>query len=210
MVKLPSALSKPFKKRIWQQLIRQKIENQSICLELLGKEGAREIMLISKTVESGDNTNREAYAAKLYFRFLFEKDFTRRSDDSVNRLLNYGYAIMRGAVARCLTNYGFMPSIGLFHDNQLNAFNLADDFMEVLRPLVDYHVAQQNPEIWGPGSRASLVNLLNMDVNVNGEKRSVTTAIEDTVKSFIASCRENDSSYLKLPELLPLRVHQYE
>ncbi|MCH1627739.1 type II CRISPR-associated endonuclease Cas1 [Fredinandcohnia quinoae] len=203
-------LTKPFKKRIWQQIVRQKIENQALCLELLGREGANELRLIAKTVESGDTSNREAYAAKLYFQYLFENGFTRRSEDPINRLLNYGYAIMRGAVARCLTNYGFLPSLGIYHDNQLNAFNLADDFMEVLRPLVDLHVAQQESDIWDIETRAALVNLLNIDVSITKEYRSVTVAIEDMVKSFIASSRQNDTSYLKLPELLPMRAHQYE
>ena len=204
------SLSKPFKKRIWQQIVQQKIQNQALCLEYLDRNGSQVVRSIAKTVESGDASNREAYAARQYFQNLFNRSFTRRSDDPTNRLLNYGYAIMRGAVARSLVNYGFMTCLGIYHDNQLNSFNLADDFMEVLRPLVDYHVAQQDVEQWNPETRAGLVNLLNIEVNLDGEKRPVTIAIEDMVKSFIASCRQNTPSFLKLPELLPIRVHQYE
>lgn len=203
-------LSKPFKKRIWQQIVQQKIQNQALCLRYLEKKGSTDLEIIAKTVESGDKSNREAYAAKIYFQRWMDKSFTRRSDDPVNRLLNYGYAIMRGATARALTIYGFTPSLGVYHDNQLNSFNLADDFMEVLRPLVDYHVAQQDPEIWEPETRAALVNLLNMDIDIAGEKRSVTTAIEEVVKSFVTCCRQQDPVYLKLPVLLPTRVHAYE
>src|SRR5690625_2872463 len=54
-------LSKPFKKRVWQQIIIQKLENQGRCLELLHKGvEAEKIYSISRSVESGDGTNREA------------------------------------------------------------------------------------------------------------------------------------------------------
>ncbi|WP_275670685.1 type II CRISPR-associated endonuclease Cas1 [Neobacillus notoginsengisoli] len=204
------SLSKPFKKRIWQQIIQQKILNQALCLQYLDKTGYEDLKFIAKAVESGDRSNREAYAAKIYFQKWMDKNFTRRSDDPVNRLLNYGYAILRGAMARAFTLYGFTPSLEVYHDNQLNSFNLADDFMEVFRPLVDYHVAQQNAEEWKPETRAALVNLLNMDIEIGGEKRSVTTAIEDMVKSYVTCCRQQDPVYLKLPVLLPTRVHAYE
>lgn len=202
--------SKPVKKRIWQSIIQQKIRNQARCLEFAGKEGYSELEVIAKTVESGDASNREAYAAKKYFEYLFDKGFTRRSDDPTNRLLNYGYAIMRGAVARSLVNYGFTPCIGIYHDNQLNAFNLADDLMEVYRPIIDLYVSGNMTEEWNIEVRSGLVNLLNSEVRITDERRSVTTSIDDMVKRLIATLRENDPKYLKWPELLPLKADQYE
>jgi CRISPR-associated protein Cas1 len=210
VLKLQLDMSKPVKKQIWQQVVQQKILNQALCLSYLNKEGESELTHIMKTVESGDRTNREAYAAMQYFKYLFDGQFIRRSDDPTNWQLNYGYAIMRGAVARSLSNYGFTTCFGLSHDNQLNSFNLADDLMEVFRPVVDLHVVKQDTEDWNSQIRADLVNLLNMDMSVNGERRSVTIAIDDTVKSFSSCCREKSSTYLKLPSLLPLRVHEYE
>lgn len=205
------ALSKPFKKRLWQQIIKQKIVNQAKCLEIMEREEAGELRKMEKTVESGDATNREAVAAKLYFKSLFDSSFTRRSTDPTNRLLNYGYAILRGLAARSLTNYGLTTSLGIYHDNQLNAFNLADDFMEVFRPIVDLHVATcEDIGKWDSETRAGLANLVNTDMLIAGEKHSVTAAVDEMVKSFVTSCRQQDYSYIKLPELLPVRVHQYE
>ncbi|RKQ13217.1 type II CRISPR-associated endonuclease Cas1 [Oceanobacillus bengalensis] len=205
------ALSKPFKKRLWQRIIKQKIINQAKCLDMMGKDGGDELRRLAKEVESGDMSNREAVAAKLYFRSLFGVTFTRRSIDPINRLLNYGYAIIRGLVARSLTNYGLIPCLGLYHDNQLNAFNLADDFMEVLRPVVDYHVAEQEDiEKWDAETRAGLVNLVNATILISGENHSITAAVDEMVKSFVSSCRQQDYSYLKLPDLLPVRMHKYE
>jgi CRISP-associated protein Cas1 len=210
VLQMQLSVSKPVKKRIWQAIIQQKIKNQAKCLEILNKEGARELDSISKMVESGDRSNRESYAAKRYFTYLFEKGFTRREDDSINRMLNYGYSIMRSAVARSLANFGFLPCLGIFHDNQLNAFNLADDFMEVLRPVVDLYVASNITDEWTTEIRAGLVNLLNSEILIAEEKMSVTTGIDEMVKGLIGAYRQNDPQYIKLPELLPLRVHQYE
>ncbi|UJL48306.1 type II CRISPR-associated endonuclease Cas1 [Virgibacillus sp. NKC19-16] len=210
VLEMQMALTKPFKKRVWKQIIQQKILNQAKCLDVMEKDGGKELSLLIKEVESGDATNREAVAAKLYFKHLFDSSFTRRSTDPTNRLLNYGYAIMRGLVARALANYGFTTCLGLYHDNQLNAFNLADDFMEVLRPIVDCHVAGQDVEKWDAEVRAGLVNLANTDILISGERHPITAAIDEMVKSFVASCRQQDYSYQKLPELLPAKVHQYE
>lgn len=147
----------------------------------------------------------------MYFQLLFEEDFTRRSEDPINRrLLNYGYAIMRGIVSRSLANYGFSMCLGIYHDNQLNPFNLADDVMEVFRPVVDQYVAQKKEYMWSSEVRAELVNLLNSDVEIRGARHSVTAAVEEMVKSFMGACREQDFHYFKLPFLLPYRVHQYE
>lgn len=208
VLQMQNNLSKPFKKRVWQQIVIQKIINQSKCLEFLGKENVEKLNNIVKTVESGDKTNRESYAARIYFTSLFGETFTRRSDDSINRLLNYGYSIMRGIVARSIVKYGFTPCLGIHHDSQTNAYNLADDFMEVLRPIVDLYAVNCDPEIWNVQTRANLVNLSNMEIELNNKKYTVTTAVDEMIKSFIAACRQLDHKYLKLPELLRLKLHE--
>jgi CRISPR-associated protein Cas1 len=65
-------------------------------------------------VTSGDSSNVEANAARFYFSKVF-KNFKRGSEDNINFSLNYGYSILRGAIARTISAYGFMPSIGIHH-----------------------------------------------------------------------------------------------
>lgn len=129
----------PFRKRIWQQIVIKKIKNQALALKLCGK--AEEAILIEKIatmVKSGDPDNREAYAARMYWKALFGSDFSRdRNLPGINSFLNYGYAIMRAAMARAVCSSGLLPSLGIHHDNHLNQFALADDFFEIYRPLVD-------------------------------------------------------------------------
>ena len=151
----------PFRKNCWKAVVKQKIKNQALCLDMLGRRGGAELRALASEVRSGDPDNRESAAARIYFD-SYMPDTTRQEDNAVNAALNYGYAIMRGAVARSLTSYGFLCAAGIHHRNELNAFNLADDFMEVLRPVVDLWTARNvtNGSAFTIKERAELAALL--------------------------------------------------
>jgi CRISPR-associated protein Cas1 len=139
IIKTQIDASIPFRKNIWKQIVEEKLRNQAKSLVLYGKyDGAGLVQNIVKKVKSGDSDNREAYGAKLYWKALFGKSFSRDPDgDGVNTLLNYGYAVVRASVVRAVCAAGLLPSFGIFHSNNLNPFCLADDFLEPFRPLVD-------------------------------------------------------------------------
>lgn len=130
---------KPLEKRIWQALIKEKIKNQARVLDLFGRPNP--LHGIAETVVSGDTTNREGYAARVYFKTLFGEDFVRDKDVAgINAFLNYGYAILRSALARYVVAAGLNPSYGVGHRNKLNPFCLVDDLIEPFRPIVDSYV----------------------------------------------------------------------
>lgn len=197
------------KNRWWQQIVQAKIRNQAECLALCGRcEKAVILRKRSDAVRRGDSENIEATAAAIYFPALFGEGFTRGAEaDTRNAALNYGYAILRGCMARCLAVYGFIPWMGLHHESTLNAWNLADDMMEPYRPVVDLFVAAQ------VGSNASLdtrlkswlFNLLNMDIRSGGQRHSVAYAMERQTQSL-----RSNAKTLILPELMPLQPHSYE
>ena len=197
------------KNRWWQQIVQAKIRNQAECLALCGRcETAALLRKRSDAVRRGDSENREATAAALYFPALFGDGFTRSAEaDTRNAALNYGYAILRGCMARCLAVYGFTPWMGLHHESTLNAWNLADDMMEPYRPVVDLFVAAQV----GPDApldtrlKSCLFNLLNMDIRSGGQRHSVAYAMERQTQSL-----RSDAKTLVLPELMPLQPHSYE
>ena len=202
--------SKPRLKQLWKQVVRQKIKNQGRCLELCGKENVVKPWI--PRVRSGDTTNVEGTAAALYFKALYGDGFIRHTADTVNDILNYGYAVIRASVARYLAIYGFEPSLGLFHHSELNAFNLADDLIEPYRPLVDlyaFRYRESEEEMLTKEMRCGLVQLLNADILSGGEVHGVNYAIERTVQS-LSRCCEEETEMLLLPELLPLRIHSYE
>ncbi|MDO7252476.1 type II CRISPR-associated endonuclease Cas1 [Helicobacter cappadocius] len=130
-------LSKQKKAILWQQIIKQKLYNQSTLAKDFSPQTADKILKLSKNVMLNDSKNFEAQGAIFYFQVLFGVDFVRKSLDPINSALNYGYAILRGSMARSLVGSGFLPALGLFHRNQFNSFNLADDMMEPYRIFVD-------------------------------------------------------------------------
>ena len=165
--------------------------------------GGAELRAFASAVKSGDPDNRESAAARIYFD-SYMPDTTRQEDNAVNAALNYGYAIMRGAVARSLTSYGFLCAVGIHHRNELNAFNLADDFMEVLRPVVDLWTARNvtNGSAFTIKERAELAALLGAPVVINFERQKILRAIDIMCASFSTASAAGDASALKLPELI--------
>ncbi len=92
---------------------------------------------MAKLVGSGDPDNVEARAARDYWSRLFDHFARGDGADRRNGMLDYGYAVVRAAVARALVACGLLPCIGLQHAGASNAFNLADDLLEPFRPFVD-------------------------------------------------------------------------
>lgn len=205
-------IPKPLKKQLWQRIISQKIKNQAACLRLCGKEKWHTLQQLSEKVLSGDSGNLEAVAAAMYFPALFGAGFSRNSDDPRNAALNYGYAILRGGIARNLVVHGLEPCIGLFHRSELNNFNLADDLIEAYRPVVDLYVAQKfipEDEALTPSQKAGLFNITNYLVKHTQKQYRVMLSIDRACTTLATSITEQ-ALLLELPELLPLELHRYE
>ena len=207
------SLTESFNKRCWQKIVVQKILNQAKVLKMNSKDLMCEhLEKLSLKVNSGDTTNKEAIAAKAYFSALFGKNFSRNYDNIFNTTLNYGYAIIRGAIARTIVSYGYMPSIGIHHKSELNNYNLADDFIEPFRPIVDLWVKQNIYEEteFDKYIRADLVNLLNVDVKIQGKLQSVNNAINVMIASYTTAINQKKYDKLELPEIIPSQNHNYE
>ena len=132
-----AACLRPLRKRLWRQIVRRKVRGQA---ENLPEDHPvrKRLIEMAKEVKSGDVTNIEGQAARFYWPALMGSEF-RRDPDGLppNGLLNYGYMVMRTAVARALVAAGLHPSFGLQHQHRNNTFALADDLVEVLRPRID-------------------------------------------------------------------------
>lgn len=205
-------IARPLAKQAWANIVRSKIENQTACLRLSGQKGVSRMASYSRRVRSGDVENLEGQAAAFYFVQLFGQGFCRGDARWANAALDYGYAVLRGAIARGLVAHGLHPTLGLFHASEQNAFNLADDLIEPFRPLVDLHVFKHIPVVEGdltPTDKANLVALLNVDVGMPQGKMSVLSAIEYTVESLVRLFEVGDS-LLELPALTGLQSHRLE
>ncbi|GHV28147.1 CRISPR-associated endonuclease Cas1 [Synergistales bacterium] len=211
ILRAQTAISVPLRKNLWRLVVTQKLLNQAACLDILKLSGGDDLRSLAKQVRSGDPDNRESVGARLYFSILMPRS-ARSAATHLNIFLNYGYSILRGAVARALTAYGLLPSLGIHHKNELNAFNLADDFIEPFRPLVDLWV-MTNARVESsltPIHKHALVGLLSSQIKINGGKETVLRAIEITAYSFVGSCENKDADRLALPQLLPIEFKNRE
>ena len=178
-------------KKSWQEIIKTKISNQAVCLKALGKNSIK-IKTAVKNVLSGDSSNQEGYAARIYWQELFGKDFVRdREQTGVNALLNYGYTILRSGISRAIMGAGLHPGIGIFHRNKANHMRLSDDLMEPFRPIVDYFVYHQslksNPVVLTPDIKKLLVDILYLDMDSYRGRSPVFTRMQSLATSFALS-----------------------
>ena len=176
------SITEPTRKRLWQQIVRQKIFEQITTLQQAGGTTKRLQRLYEK-VRSGDPENCEAQAARHYWGELMGRDFRRDTDgDGLNSLLNYGYAVMRAMVARALVGTGLHPAIGLHHKNQYNGLCLADDIMEPFRPWVDWQVyklkqGSDHCPVIDRDSKRALLGLLSSNVLFDERKMPLMVAV---------------------------------
>ncbi len=200
--------SVPLKKQLWQQTVSAKIDNQACMLESL-QIGAKNLRNWSVEVKSGDSDNHEAMAAAYYWKNFFAvfPEFRRDPEgDPPNNLLNYGYAILRATVARSLVSSGLLPTLGIFHKNQYNAYCLADDIMEPYRPFTDkvvWNIVRMNGKFLEltPDMKKQLLNIPAMDVRINGEKSPLMVAVQKTTAS-LAKCFEGKQRKILYPEFV--------
>ena len=200
------------KKHLWSKIVIEKIRNQAKVLELASLSGYDQIMSFAQKVKLNDKDNMEAVAAAQYFKYLFGSVFSRGQDTVTNARLNYGYAIIRGLVCRSLTVYGLEPALGIHHHSQLNAFNLADDIMEVFRPMVDlcvYQMQEKERDFLTTEDKQILYHLISCDVFCLAHRSILVLWSGKQCRPFNRVLLQGEDQ-LKLCAVLPLRQHEYE
>lgn len=214
VIKKQLCLTLPSKKKLWQKIVQSKVRNQAWVLNAAKYEKSAEYLeRLALAVQSGDKSYVESRAAAFYFKELFGLGFSRQSEQTVNDHLNYGYSVLRAAIARALTQYGFLSVLGIWHKNELNSFNLADDLIEPFRPLVDLWLINQGKELPSEltqQSRMALISLLHHSIKIEGATYSVLAAIEKTVSSLQTAINDPAPCTLALPQMMHLQRHEYE
>jgi CRISPR-associated protein Cas1 len=203
-------LTAPTRKRLWQQIVRAKIKAQGeLLLELHGNDHG--LIAMSARVRPGDEGNLEAHAARKYWGLVFGQNngirFRRGSGEpDQNRHLDYGYTVLRAAVARALCAAGLHPSIGLQHSNRYDAFCLAADVMEPFRPLIDRQVAlwlanhSADSDI-DSATKQHLIAATTMRYVLEREERSLFDILLRTTNA-LARCITGEQRDLTPPTLL--------
>lgn len=188
---------KSTKELVWTEIITDKIQKQKKVLEFFKREESNLIEKYISEIKHNDETNREGQAAKVYFNALFGMDFTRGTDNAINASLNYGYGIILSVFTREIVANGYITQIGIFHNNMFNQFNFASDLMEPFRPLVDFLVYKLNPEKFEHDEKMTVLNLLNLEIFLDGKKQYVNNAIKVYCRSIFDALNENDVGMIR-------------
>lgn len=196
-IKKQIAWTNETKALVWTEIVSEKIRKQAETLEYYFKSEADLLYGYIKEIEIGDTTNREGFAAKVYFNALFGMDFTRTEANSTNAALNYGYGIILSCFNREIAANGYITQIGLFHDNMFNQFNLGSDIMEPFRPIIDRAVKELKPVKFEHEEKMEILSVLNEQVIINGRTETVDNAIGIYCRSVFDAMNENDVSQIK-------------
>ena len=196
--------------RLWRQIVRAKLLNQSELLVRLGRTNALRLKTLADEVKNGDPSNCEAQGARIYFQTIrTDADFLRDQEgDGLNAALNYGYAVLRAAVARALVGSGLVCFRGVHHHNRYNPFCLADDVMEPYRPFVDQYVFGDTDGVFENiddgltrPMKARLLQMLTCDVRIGSVKRPLMLGVTSTTAS-IAKYYLGKTKELALPSFV--------
>lgn len=198
------AMSQPLKKRLWQKLVASKIENQAAVLRGIGSDHATALSAMAGRVGSGDPDNLEAQAARAYWQRLFE-GFRRHDEDRRNGLLNYGYAVVRAALARACAASGLLPAFGIHHRSRTNPFNLVDDLIEPFRPVVDRmaraRAASEERNELDVEDRRHMAGILSENISIGEERMTMLAATEAVTASLVRAIDGGNAALLNTPAL---------
>lgn len=190
--------SKENKEKIWTRIVYEKIFNQMQFLKKLNKEEYRLLEQYLSELEWNDSSNREGFAAKVYFNALYGMDFSRNKECFINAALDYGYSIILSAFNREIVASGYFTQLGLCHRNPFNKFNLSSDFMEPFRILVDEEVYKLEGTEFTKDHKNKLINILNKTVIIDDKNQTVANAIKIYCRSLFSALAENDLEYVKM------------
>ncbi len=192
-IKEQLAFSNEAKDYLWKKIIFEKIKNQANNLNNQIKKN--QLLGYSDEIELGDKTNREGHAAKVYFNSLFGNDFSRDKHCDINKFLNYGYAIILSTINKEIKALGYLTELGIHHIGDSNQFNLSYDFIEPLRPLIDYYVI--NKIVNNDNFKYEFANILNRVVKYNGKDFILVNAIHLYVEDLLNFLKTGDEEKIR-------------
>ncbi len=203
MITGQSEMKLPVRKSAWKRIVQEKIRNQDAVLRKVHNDTG--LQHIAMRVKSGDVDNRESVAARLYWSRLFGKGFKRETaGGDLNGVLNYGYAILRAAMAQEIALTGLHPALGVHHRNGANPFRLVDDLIEPYRPTVDYlGFLAVDEGLCSVSKRIKhlMVQLFHEPLFRNVEwGRSLRGALRGTARSYAAKVKDGRVEFLPAPK----------
>ena len=93
--------------------------------------------------------------------------------------------------------------MGIHHRNEYNRFNLVDDLIEPIRPIVDYYVYYllDGEKYFTAYHRQQLINLLNHKIKYRNKNMYITNMLEEYVSQYAAKIAGNRKE-IDIPDIM--------
>lgn len=197
-LKNQSQWSQQLKDRFWKKIVEQKIDSQISALRKAGVDDnlINPITKFRHDVRLGGTTNREAHAARLYFKALFGDRFIRGVGDNIDSALDYGYSLLLSSFNKEIVSSGYSTSLGINHTNEFNPFNLSSDLMEPFRPIIDLKVYKMKGFEFDSFFKDELIKILETRIELDDVNQHVNHAIYQYVGSFFRAMESDDISMM--------------
>ena len=209
------AQNKKFENDLWKQIVKSKVLNQAMLLDLVEVKEHNLYNLINKSLMS------EANIAKQYWQHYFTQLGTPMKREHFNAqtfpniCLNYGYAIIKTLIYRSIIVHGLIASLGIHHIGKYKSTPLVYDLMEPFRPFVDYYLYKfsterkqdfhnENFKSW---CKYTANSIKNYRLEINGISYKIIDAIDIYIEKIIDAYIKFNSSDIFLPELQKQYLH---
>lgn len=186
------------KNDLWAKIVKNKILNQSLMLNKIKNDKYSLLNSYIYEVVSGDKTNREGHAAKVYFNNLFGKNFVRNNNDNINAALNYGYAILLSTINKEVVSNGYLTQLGIHHKNEFNEFNLSCDLMEPFRVIIYNFVYFNQERELNTNYKLDIVNILNNTYKYQNKNYT----LKDIIGLFVKNTLNNINNTEKYKDFI--------
>lgn len=180
------------KDELWSRIVKNKIINQALLLRKVKSDKYNLLLSYVDEVKTGDRTNREGHAAKVYFNALFGNNFVRNDSDEINAALNYGYAVLLSTINKEIINNGYLTQLGIHHKNEFNQFNLTCDLMEPFRIIIDNFVYYNQKRKFDKDYKLDIVNIFNNYFIYQNKKYVLKDIIKMYIKNTLDSIENID------------------
>ncbi len=181
-----------FNNKLWNAIIKSKIENQAQVLDLIDKTHKLWDYINSKNFDEG---NCARHYWKHYFSAFGKNAPAGRermgATNFVNQMLNYGYAVLSALCHRSLVAHGLHTSPGIHHKFRFKTDPLIYDIMEPLRPFCDLLVLDifsSQPDLnMETFTREFSKRLINLSLKIQKRNTKLIYAIDRYISS-VAQC----------------------
>lgn len=200
---------------IWNAILAAKVSNQARLLDRLKTPHQLWEYLRKKPLDEG---NAARHYWKRYFSVAFkgegpsEREY-RQAEHPVNKLLNYGYAVLGAIVHRSIAAHGMLAAVGIHHRSRFKGDPLVYDLVEPLRPFCDMFLERLFAEKARKGNmemdewvKTLATGIVSLSIPV-GEKSVKLVHAMDRYVASVADCFLKASMQLLFIPELPEEVH---